>query len=428
MLPTDNNDLSHHPQLLSFIDETLKTRQFLFRFPPLLETPFIEKRIRDSLAFIKTGHYFLILLFFVIIMNIVVYFEDIATANNFEIIKNSYIPLSMGIFFILYGSKLAQVQKYFYYFMTPVSIYILCIIIKLALSYQDDYSEFVIYHLMIAIILMAFGLRFVFPLFILILSFVAIFTGVFVIYNNINFDYAKFSNYYILYCCVIITLAAITEWHERLAFLQGLLLDHQTAQLTRMNQQLDRIAHEDVLTGIANRRSFDDIAHKEWDRGLRDKQPLTILLLDVDFFKRFNDYYGHGAGDDCLRRVAQAIRSSTLRTFDVVARYGGEEFVILLPNTQANGGVKVAERVLTAVDNLLIPHIYSTASAHVSVSIGITTVIASHSLTLAQVLKQADIAMYRAKSQGRHQFAVYEATTRDKSATDSSSALVNPNF
>jgi diguanylate cyclase (GGDEF)-like protein len=207
---------------------------------------------------------------------------------------------------------------------------------------------------------------------------------------------------------VVAALTAISEWHERLAFLQGLLLDHHSEELSKLNKELDRIAHEDALTGIANRRSFDELARKEWDRALRDKQPLTLLLIDVDFFKRFNDYYGHSAGDDCLRKIGQTLKASVLRSSDIVARYGGEEFVILLPSTKAAGGKEVAQRIIETIDALAITHQQSDVLPHVSISVGVTTLIATPNLDVASLVHQADVALYKAKEIGRHQYVIYD--------------------
>jgi diguanylate cyclase (GGDEF)-like protein len=261
---------------------------------------------------------------------------------------------------------------------------------------------------MMAIILMAFGLRFVLPLFVAILVVSGVVSTVYANWVGLHINYIKFSNYYILYCCVVVALTAISEWHERLAFLQGLLLDHHSEELVKLNKELDRIAHEDALTGIANRRSFDELARKEWDRALRDKQPLTLLLIDVDFFKRFNDYYGHSAGDDCLRKIGQTLRAAVLRSSDIVARYGGEEFVILLPSTKAAGGIEVAQRMIEAVDALKIAHQQSDVVPHVSISVGVITMIATPNLDVANLVHQADVALYKAKEIGRHRYVTYD--------------------
>lgn len=398
--------------VVSYIERILPRRKLVFHFPGALEAQFVRKRVADSLAFIRTGEYLLIMLFCMVVLNVLIYFREIAIANDYAVVINSYIPLATAIMFILYGSRLRAVQHHFYWYMTPVSVTVLCIISTLAVQYQDDYGEFVIYHLMIAIILMAFGLRFILPLFIGILTFVGLFTVGYNHYYHLDFEYAKFSNYYILYCCVTVALSAISEWHERLAFLQSLLIDYQTEELTRLNDELERIAHEDALTGIANRRYFDDIARKEWDRALRDQQPLTILLLDVDFFKRYNDCYGHDAGDHCLYNIAQTLQQCIMRTSDVVARYGGEEFAILLANTKASGGVQVADRILQAIDQLHTPHSASSVCSHVTVSIGVSTLVPDNDSSLTHMLKQADQALYHAKHRGRHQFVIYQTMSQ----------------
>ena len=356
-----------------------------------------------------------------ICLNVWLFFSDIVFYNDFEVVKSTYIPLATAIAFIILSPRLAIIQRYFYYFMAPVSIFVLHIIIKLSILYDGDYADFVTYHLMTAIILMAFGLRFVLPLFIVVLLSSAGLSIVYATYHGISINYSKFSNYYIVYSLVVMALAAISEWHERIAFLQSLLLTHQTEELKHLNDELDHIAHEDALTGIANRRSFDEVSRKEWDRGLRDQQPLTLLLLDVDFFKKYNDFYGHGEGDRCLHHIGQALKASIMRTSDVAARYGGEEFALLLPNTKASGGVQVAERVNAFIDGLAIKHEFSDVASHVTVSIGIATISANPSQSMADLLKQADIALYQAKANGRHQFVVYQApVTAIASSTASS--------
>ncbi len=418
-----NNLLQNNADTLAYVETTVAEKRIVFKFPKQLEERFIYKRAKDSQAFIYTGRYLLVILFLTICLNVALFFSDIVFYNHFEVVKSTYLPLVAGIAFIILSPRLDIIKKYFYHCMAPVSIFILHIIIKLSIIYSGDYADFVVYHLMTAIILMAFGLRFVLPLFVIILVSAAIISIVYADYRHIDIIYEKFINYYIVYSMVVVALAAISEWHERIAFLQSLLLTHQTEELKYLNEELDHIAHEDALTGIANRRSFDDVSRKEWDRGLRDQQPLTLLLLDVDCFKKYNDFYGHGAGDLCLHRIGQALKASIMRTSDVVARYGGEEFVILLPNTQATGGIKVAERVSHFIDGLAIPHDYSDAAAYVTVSIGITTITANHSQSMNDLLKQADIALYQAKANGRHQYVVYSHKTAATTSPTTSPSL-----
>jgi diguanylate cyclase (GGDEF)-like protein len=143
-----------------------------------------------------------------------------------------------------------------------------------------------------------------------------------------------------------------------------------------------------------------------------------MLLLDVDFFKRYNDTYGHDSGDQCLKTVAQAIRDTMLRPADLAARYGGEEFVVLMPDTDAAGAAEVAERILQAVEACGIPHASSSAAPHVTVSIGITTLLPVPGQPLKDAMRQADEALYQAKENGRRQFRVFRHAQREEALED----------
>ncbi|WP_238375971.1 diguanylate cyclase domain-containing protein [Ectothiorhodospira magna] len=168
---------------------------------------------------------------------------------------------------------------------------------------------------------------------------------------------------------------------------------------------LEQIALQDGLTGIPNRRYFDQKLAEEWSRLSRNGQPLSLLMIDIDQFKPYNDHYGHGAGDDCLRRVAQALSQAPSRPVDLVARYGGKEFMVLLPDTDKQGAGHVAERLLEAVRALEIPHEYSDVASRVTISVGAATHDAADEKTSAEQLKKAaDTALYRAKTQGRNRW------------------------
>jgi len=176
----------------------------------------------------------------------------------------------------------------------------------------------------------------------------------------------------------------------------------RTAEELRLtNARLTVLASLDGLTGIGNRRSFDDRFRVEWDRAVRTRVPLAIAIVDLDNFKQFNDLYGHPEGDRCLRAVADVLSAEMRRPDDFVARFGGEEFVLLLPNTPASSAVQVAERIRAAVLDLEITHLGNSWN-RVSVSIGYASVVplsADHSLSLIQL---ADAALYRAKREGRN--------------------------
>ncbi|MBE9228078.1 diguanylate cyclase [Phormidium sp. LEGE 05292] len=175
----------------------------------------------------------------------------------------------------------------------------------------------------------------------------------------------------------------------------------RTAELQRANQQLARLATLDGLTKIANRRRFDDYLAIEWQRHLREQQSLALILIDIDYFKRYNDHYGHQGGDECLIRVAQTLTEVPQRSSDLVARYGGEEFAAILPNTDLNGGLMIAESMRQAIASLAIPHAQSDVNEYITLSLGVAVLIPTIDQNPEDLIAKADEALYNAKHQGR---------------------------
>jgi diguanylate cyclase (GGDEF)-like protein len=172
--------------------------------------------------------------------------------------------------------------------------------------------------------------------------------------------------------------------------------------LQQANAELQRLAHQDGLTEVANRRRFDQHLEQEWLRLTREQSYLSLLMCDIDFFKNFNDTYGHLEGDRCLQRVAGVLRQSARRPADLVARYGGEEFAILMPNTDTAGAAAIAEQIRLHVAKLAIPHEDSAIAAHVTISIGVATLQPRPNSEPAILITSADYALYRAKELGRN--------------------------
>jgi diguanylate cyclase (GGDEF)-like protein len=200
------------------------------------------------------------------------------------------------------------------------------------------------------------------------------------------------------------------KWQEwEIAFLQKLATQVTLAiqqselytQLQKANQQLRQLAILDGLTGVANRRYFDRILNKEWQRLAREQKPLSLLLCDIDYFKDYNDTYGHPSGDRCLKQVAAVLKQATKRAADLVARYGGEEFAVILPDTNARGALFVANAIRQKLQQLQLPHCKSAVSQYVTLSIGIATKIPNPNQTPSTLIKRADDALYRAKKEGR---------------------------
>lgn len=183
------------------------------------------------------------------------------------------------------------------------------------------------------------------------------------------------------------------------------LVDERTAELKAANARLERLSRHDPLTGLANRRWFDEIKETEYRRAMRSGQPLAVLMCDVDHFKAFNDRYGHGEGDECLRSIAEVMSTLFCRPGELCARLGGEEFAIILPATDTGQARMAAERLRQSIAALAIPHGASPVGPYVTLSIGIAQLDSTAMEAFDQLLQRADQALYRAKAAGRDQVA-----------------------
>lgn len=180
-------------------------------------------------------------------------------------------------------------------------------------------------------------------------------------------------------------------------------------QLQKSNAELERLSSMDGLTGIANRRSFDIALEREWASALRNQTVITLILIDIDYFKPYNDTYGHLKGDECLSTVAKTLNSLATRPTDVFARYGGEEFVLIAPVTHIEGAKQIAENMKKGIEELSLEHKSSKVSDCLTISQGIATLIPTNELTCNDLINFADKALYEAKKSGRNRYIVYQA-------------------
>ena len=187
------------------------------------------------------------------------------------------------------------------------------------------------------------------------------------------------------------------------------LYESLEAKVLARTEELRLMSMKDGLTGIANRRSFDQRLSSEWRRSLRGGHALSLLMIDIDHFKHYNDHYGHLDGDTCIRTVAKVLESAGNRATDMVARYGGEEFAILLSDTDGETAIRIAKSCLAALAALGLPHVTSDICPHVSISIGICTLVASAATSSDTLIKRADLALYEAKRGGRNRYCEYVA-------------------
>lgn len=209
--------------------------------------------------------------------------------------------------------------------------------------------------------------------------------------------------------CTIVTIIAlvITRVNYDLKvkeFINVKLIETQKEELTQSNNMLRRLSYLDALTSVPNRRYFDEYFSREWSRALRDRRPLSLLMVDIDQFKLYNDTYGHQAGDQCLAQVAAALSGALRRTGDFVARYGGEEFTVILPGAGQAGAGQVADRMRRAVAGLNILH-PGGSSGRLTISIGMATIIPSEQDRIEQLIANADAGLYRAKREGGNRCA-----------------------
>jgi two-component system, chemotaxis family, response regulator WspR len=191
-------------------------------------------------------------------------------------------------------------------------------------------------------------------------------------------------------------------------------------QLEMKNAELSRLSTIDGLTGLANRRRFDEALEQECRRARREGAPLALLMTDVDFFKKYNDSYGHQGGDECLRRVASVLALGARRPADLAARYGGEEFALVLPHTTVEGATIVAETLRAGVAGLNLLHQSSSVASHVTLSLGVAIAEPEDAHLAPQpLIERADAALYEAKRSGRNRFVVHSETLAQSSAPTS---------
>ena len=174
----------------------------------------------------------------------------------------------------------------------------------------------------------------------------------------------------------------------------------------KAEELLRHISTIDELTGLANRRAFDTFLDEEWRRALRDKSQISMLMIDVDFFKQYNDTYGHLKGDECLKAIADVLERVTRRPGDKVARFGGEEFVVIFSSADYQYAVSIAEQIRMEVEALKIPHEKSDINSFVTISVGVALIVPNQNMSPIDLIKSADQALYRAKEEGRNRVVI----------------------
>ncbi|MBN2040339.1 MAG: diguanylate cyclase [Spirochaetes bacterium] len=236
---------------------------------------------------------------------------------------------------------------------------------------------------------------------------------VFTVYLMLS--YYKFSTIdilfnFVLYYFIITVISVVANFSvtrkKRDQFLYKLLFQIKSVSLEKANKELTRLSNTDDLSGLKNRRCFDNNIEHEWKNAIREKKPISLIFIDIDYFKKYNDHYGHQAGDSCIRLIADVIRQYSRRPLDLCARYGGEEFVILLPNLKTDDALKHAERIRESVAGLKIRHEYSEASHYVTISLGVAGLVPVKHSSPDLLIAAADKGLYKAKANGRNRVEI----------------------
>lgn len=224
-------------------------------------------------------------------------------------------------------------------------------------------------------------------------------------FNN-SIDWTYLNRTYTFSSFLGMALAYFTDRQHRENFLRDCIIELNRLELVKQAELLETLSQQDSLTGLANRRYLDEVLEKEWRRAVRHSTPITIMMIDIDYFKSYNDSLGHIKGDECLREIALALSTLTSRSGDLAARYGGEEFLLLFPMTNESDALIQVKRLMNVVKNVGILHPSSDISSEVTLSVGVATIIPTLADTISAFITRADHALYMAKSNGRNQYQI----------------------
>ncbi|MBJ9984932.1 GGDEF domain-containing protein [Acinetobacter sp. S40] len=304
-------------------------------------------------------------------------------------------------------SFVKKLNRYFEYYVCVGSCAAVAITFSM-ISVLEHGQSSILYHaaMMYAVVIIYgfVGMRFYTAI---IAGWLGGFIGI-VISNSLNgsIDWTLLNRTYTFSSFLGMALAYATDRQHRENYLQDCIIEHNRLELVQQAQKLSELSQQDALTGLANRRYLDEVLSTEWDRAIHYQTPITVMMVDIDFFKSYNDSLGHIQGDQCLRKIATSIASLVSRSGEIAARYGGEEFLLLFPMTDESEAILHVKRLMDTIKNIEILHPCSQVSPHVTISAGVATIIPEKDSDISQFIAKADHALYLAKSSGRNQFQV----------------------
>ncbi|HEX4870145.1 MAG TPA: diguanylate cyclase [Moraxellaceae bacterium] len=378
-----------------------------YRFAPRLEAAFGDF-LRDRVLHMLQSGWWVLLLFYAFVGISTfsqVYLLSAAPLreSNLQVWWTIFLIEGLPIAGLLLLPRLGLLRRHFHVAISLIAVFAISVITIGTSAFRDPYFNQHSSYVVVFILALVYGIgafrltgATVVGLSAALISWRGIVAG------GLWLDPGLFQQYVLVSNAVGMMLCYMVEQRDRRMFLQGQLLQLEKEELDLFSEELERLSCEDGLTGLANRRHFNETFQQEWERARREVQPLALVFVDVDHFKPFNDTYGHLEGDAVLGRVGMALRECLRRPGDLAARYGGEEFVLLLPGTPAGGALEVARQAHQAIADLGIPHRASGAATHVTASLGVAAVVPGAGMRSVDLLAAADAATYAAKGAGRN--------------------------
>ena len=396
------------PQDQGLVDQTLRQGFRGLRFPAALERAFVIQHADErTFKLIVAGLYSLLVFGGILLADYLMMPKELPLAIAMRV--GLYAPVVLVLLKVLHRLSLPQLNEWM---VVLVGLFASGIMVFLSATSAEPLAYVKLVELIIVVIYVAVFARFwpmvVLSALVMVIHLVAMSAAHDVIGT------VKISSFLLLATTMMFALYGTykREHNDRLAFLLDLREQALRLTLQEANARLDTMARTDALTGVPNRRFFDEFLAQAWSRAATLGQPLSLLLIDVDHFKAFNDRYGHQAGDRCLCVVAEAIASCLRRPVDVLARWGGEEFVVVLAEADTEAAAEVAQRVRQAVQDCALPHVTSVTARVVTVSVGVATAWPAAQGSQADLLQRTDTALYQAKATGRNRFCADEAVAQ----------------
>jgi diguanylate cyclase (GGDEF)-like protein len=394
------------------------------RFPAHLESSFLDKYVPHAIRIFHFRSFLLLLLF--LIENIGIYYVLPVEITQYYFSLNAWTGIVIVIASVL--SFIPQLNHWYEWYIGAGGI--IAIAVSTATANMGGGESVILTYagtMYIVIVLYSFVcLRFRAAI---IIGWAGGICGIILAHIlGQSMNWKLFNLTYTMTSILGMCLSYALDRQERTNFLQACLLQHCVEKGERVAKQLNTLSRQDGLTGLANRRHLDEVMQHEWNRSCRQHQSLTLMIIDVDYFKFYNDQLGHLAGDECLQQIATLIASLAQRSGELAARYGGEEFVLLFPSMTEHEAARQAERLLHGLEELALPN-PDEKRPFVSVSIGVAVIEPTFETGVDQLMRQADAALYKAKANGRNRYEFFDDAMNSEDESpfmDDSSLLTRP--